>query len=257
METQFTKRTFTKTQVSLLTKSMLIAGIAFLILGGASFGWMALFTSKLEGNDIYRIGFPIFMITLILGMVVSMMWVANMLKNGSVGLTVSCYLLYILSESVAFGWLFGIADHEGKGSWLGVLFFVVAFAFLMSTLIAKVISFRSIITMGKIMGIVGITMLVSFLMFFILMLVNIFVWNPGVGMAQDTFCLVIMLGMTVVSFLYLIIDIWSISKVSEFQDMTGQEFPKIMTWFCGFRLLTDLVNVLFILLLWLIRFSRR
>lgn len=257
METQFTKRTFTKAQVSLLTKSMLIAGIAFLILGGASFGWSALFTDKLAGNELYATGLPIFMITLLAGMIVSMMWIANMLKKGSIGLTIACYALYIFSESVAFGWLFSVAKDKVGGDWIGAMFFVVAFAFLMATLIAKIISFRSVITMGKIIGIVGFTMLIMFLIFFVLMLISLFTWNPNVGAVGDSFCLIIMTCMTVVSFLYLVIDIWSISKISEFQDMSGQEFPRIMSWFCGFRLLTDLVNILFIMIWWLIRFSRR
>ncbi|MCQ3907359.1 MAG: hypothetical protein MJ219_00980 [Mycoplasmoidaceae bacterium] len=87
------------------------------------------------------------------------------------------------------------------------MFFVVGFVFLFATMIAKIISLRSVITMGKIIGVVGITTMILFLVFFILVIVSAFTLNPGVGIAGDTFCLIIMLCMTIVSFLYLVIDI--------------------------------------------------
>ncbi|MCQ2956798.1 MAG: hypothetical protein MJ233_02960 [Mycoplasmoidaceae bacterium] len=73
METQFTKKTYTRPQASLLMKSMLIAGIAFVIIGFLSYGFSILFYQTLDSGNRILIGLPICLITLIIGMVVSFM----------------------------------------------------------------------------------------------------------------------------------------------------------------------------------------
>lgn len=255
METQFTKRTYTTSQTSLLMKSMLIAGIAFLILGACSYGFSVLFYNTVQDN--FGLGLGIFFIMLLSGMIVSMLWTANMLKNGSVFLTILCYLFYITSTSVAFGWLFSIAMMNIDAYWLPVMFAIVGAIFLLTTLIAKATSINGVITMGKIVAICAVVMGILMLAFFILMMVSCFVWNQGVFMAGDVISSLVMFLMSIMSFVYIIWDIWSISKISEFAENSGQEFPKIMAWFCGYKLLTDLVNILFVVLWYVIRFGRR
>lgn len=256
METQFTKRTYTRPQASLLMKSMLIAGIAFLIIGGLSYGFSEMFWVTLPPSNFIVLGLPICLITLILGMVISLLWRANMLKNGSVGITIGIYLLYIVTTSVAFGWLFALARLNVEAYWLPVMFAIVGGIFLLTAGIAKIISLRGIITMGAIVLIVGIIMGVCFIAFFIVMLVTLFINPMVVVLASDALCSLVMAAIALVSFVYIIVDIWSISKMSEFVNDTGTEYGKIMPWYCGFRLLTDLVNILFIAIWYLIRFSR-
>lgn len=256
METQFTKKTYTRPQASLLMKSMLIAGIAFVIIGFLSYGFSILFYQTLDSGNRILIGLPICLITLIIGMVVSFMWRANMLKNGSTGLTIAIYAIYMVFTSIAFGWLFSLAMVNSQAYWLPVLFAIVGAIFLLTAGIAKIVSLRGIITMGAIIVITGIVMGLFFITFFIVMMVSLFI-NPTVTvLASDALCSLIMAAMSLVSFIYIIIDIWSISKLSEFVNESGTEYAKIMPWYCGFRLLTDLVNLLFIAVWYLIRFGR-
>ncbi|XQP55516.1 MAG: hypothetical protein ACOQNY_01770 [Mycoplasmoidaceae bacterium] len=252
METQFTNKTYTKTQVSLLTKSMLISGIAFVIIGLLSFGWAHMFNNANMATNI-SMGLPIFLLTLFTGVIVSMLWTKNMVGNGSLGLTLLCYGVYILSTSLAFGWLFALGFEADYG-WLWAMFLVVGGIFLLATLIAKTASIKSIMTMGKIIGIVGVTMFVFFFAFLIMMIISLAMHNMG---AMDWVCSLIMMGMAVITFLYIVIDIWQISKISEFSSVTDVSYKSIWTWFVGFRLLTDLVNLLFIVFIFFLRFARR
>lgn len=254
METQFTKRTYTKSQATLLTKSMLIAGIAFLIIGAASFGFSQVFLNYTAGENAFT-GLAIFLITLIAGMIVSMLWTANMMKNGSAVLTFFCYAVYIVTTSIAFGWLFALGFNNDI-KWLPIMFGIVGGIMIIAAMIAKGMSVNGLLTMGKIMIATAIVMGVFFLMFFILLFVLIFAPMAGIVMG-DMICTGIMMGMTVFAFLYIIGDIWFISKASEFADTTGQEYPAIATWFFGFKLLTDLVNILFVVLFWVLRFAKR
>lgn len=262
MEQQFTKKTYTPSQVSILSKSMLIASIAFIILGAASYGWSVLFhhTLMTDYGATAGIGFAIFFVMLIGGMVTSILWIKNMFSSESMGMTILCYALYILTTSLAFGWLFalGISDDPNKNLWwLPVMFVITGGVFLIALLISKILSINSVLTMGKMIGATAIAMMVFLIVFLVLAIVTATTHNTGVGLAADTICSLIMMGMAVISFLYVIIDIWQISKVSQFNDQTGIEQPKIVAWFFGYRLLTDLVNVLFIVLMFFLRFARR
>lgn len=257
METQFTKRTYTQPQVSLLTKSMLIASIAFIILGACSYGWSVLFTNTLPYSDNAGVGFAIFFVMLFGGMITSILWAKNMWSSGSIGLTIVCYALYILTTSLAFGWLFSLAAQFIGLWWLPVMFAITGAIFMMALLISKVMSLKSTLTMGKIIGATAISMLIFLLVFMILAIVFAVTRSTGVGLAIDTIGSLIMMGMAIVSFLYVIIDIWQISKVAEFSDETGMGQNKLIPWFFGYRLLTDLVNVLFIVLMFVLRFARR
>lgn len=255
METQFTKRTYTSLQATLLTKAMLIAGIAFIIIGAGSWGFSYLFYNTIITGPFY-VGFPIFLVMLLSGMIVSILWSMNMMKNGSVALTIICYLFFMASMSVAFGWVFAVAMINLNAWWLPVLFAIVGGIFLLSLLISKAMTINSVLSMGKIIASCAIVMSVLFLVFLILMIVSACVWNAGVWMATDAFCSMIMMIMTVISFLYIIIDLWQIGKASEFESLSGEQVPWVITWFYGFKLLTDLVNILFIILLWVLRFAR-
>lgn len=256
METQFTKRTYTKSQATLLTKSMLIAGIAFLIIGAASFGFSRVFQNYTAGENITT-GLAIFIVSLLAGIIVSLLWSANMMKNGSVGLTILCYAIYILTTSIAFGWLFALGFQNSEAYWLPVMFAVVGGIMLIAAMIARVMSVNGLLTMGKIMAATAIVMGIFFLIFFVLLFVIIFA-PSGVGnVLGNAICTGVMMGMSVFAFIYIIADIWMIGKASEFADTTGQEYPAIVTWYFGFKLLTDLVNILFIVLLWILRFGKR
>lgn len=258
MEQQFTKRTYTPSQVSILSKSMLIASIAFIILGAASYGWSVLFyhTLMTDYGATAGIGFAIFFVMLIGGMVTSILWVKNMFSSGSMGMTILCYALYILTTSLAFGWLFALG-MQSELWWLPVMFAITGGVFLVALLISKILSINSVLTMGKIIGATAIAMMVFLIVFLVLAIVTATTRSEGVAIATDTICSLIMMGMAVISFFYVIIDIWQISKVSQFNDQTGLEQPKIVAWFFGYRLLTDLVNVLFIVLMFFLRFARR
>lgn len=255
MEQQFTKRQYSASQTTLLTKSMLLASLAFIILGACSYGWSVLFVNSLDYDNM-GIGLGIFFATLISGMVISILWVKNMFQSQSIALTLLCYGLYILTTSLAFGWLFSLAANFMKLWWLPVMFGITGGIFLMAILFSKILSFNSVLTMGKVIGATALSMAVALIIFMVLAIVTSATRSEGTAIAANTIGSLIMIGMAVISFLYVIIDIWQISKMSEFNDEAGVQ-SKILPWFFGYRLLTDLVNILFIVFIFILRFARR
>lgn len=251
---KFTKRTFSTGQSSLLMKSMLIAGAFFILIGIGSLGFTYMF---LNVKVPWNMGFIIFMCTLLGGMISSMLWTVNMFKNGSIGLTILCYLVYVATMSVAFGWLFTLVTAWCGATWCAIAFAIVGGVFLISALMSKLMGLRSALTMGKMIAGISIAMSIFFLAFFIAWIVFMCVPTAGSAVATDAFMWLIMAGMSIVSFLYMIIDIWSISKMSEFAGETGADYGKITPWFFGFKLLTDLINVLLVVIWFILRFARR
>lgn len=255
VQIKITKREYSKSQVSLLTRSMLIAGIAFVIIGACSYGFAKLFENML-GTTYTPIGLLICLLTLIASMVISSLWTINMFKSGSWGLTITCYLLYILMTSVAFGWIFSLGFNQQLW-WLPVIFAVAGGVFLITFAIAKLMSLRGVVTMGKIIGATAIAMSILMIVFLVIMIVALATQNGGVVLAGDALCSLIMAGMALISFLYIIIDIWRIQKLSQFADEQGIEQTKIMPWLFGFSLLTDLINVVFWMIILFIRLAGR
>lgn len=255
MEQQFAKQNYSASQTSMLSKTMLIASIAFIILGVSSYGWSVLFLNTLDYNT-FAVGLGIFLATLISGMIVSMIWVRNMFKSQSMALTILCYAIYIVTASLAFGWLFSLAAHFIRMFWLPVIFAITGGVFLLSALFSKLLSANGVMTFGKIIGATAIAMGIFLIVFLILTIIFVVRPSQGIGISIDTMWSLIMLGMAAVSFFYIVIDIWSISKTSQFVEQ-GEQQANLLAWFFGFRLLTDLVNMLFIVLIYVLRFARR
>lgn len=214
-----------------------------------------MFINSLDYDNI-GVGLGIFLATLIGGMVISILWVKNMFQSQNMGLTILCYILYILTTSLAFGWLFSLAANNIELYWLPVIFVITGGIFLLAILFAKILSINGVMTMGKIIGATALSMAVVLIIFLVLTIVFATTRSEGVGLAVDAIGSLIMMAMALVTFLYVIIDIWQISKMSEFSDQSGIQ-SNLLAWFFGYRLLTDLVNVLFIVFIFLLRFARR
>ncbi|MCQ3908199.1 MAG: hypothetical protein MJ200_01190 [Mycoplasmoidaceae bacterium] len=77
----------------------------------------------------------------------------------------------------------------------------------MAILFSKILSFNSVLTMGKVIGATALSMAVALIIFMVLAIVTSATRSEGTAIAANTIGSLIMIGMAVISFLYVIIDI--------------------------------------------------
>jgi len=252
METQFTKREFAKTQTTLLTKSMLIAGIFFIIIGLGSWGFSEVFYNKPLALNVWL---PIMLLVMFTSMLISMLW-TKVLWQGKAGFTtVLIYAMYVVCESVTFGYLFGLARTAGM-NYIWTAFLVTGGVFALCAAIAKLMSLRGIFTLGSMIGAAAIAMGIMAFVALIVLIVAL-TGNRGAMNASNMLFDILMFVMSFITAGYIIIDIWSISKMSEFANYVGEDLNSGFVWFVGYRLLVDLMNVLLIVVWFMIRMFGR
>jgi len=249
---------FGKSQTSLLAKALLIAGIGFVLICGLSVLFMWAFL-HLDPSVLIQanILFPVVFGCLLLSMGISMLWMKILWKGKATGLTILVYSLYIISMSVGFGFLFArLWLLQYKIIFLA--FGVTGLLFLLLALISKVIGARGMITFGKIVMVTGIISGILFFAFMITMLIVGITGGWGGASLINAYSWLILALTSFAMFFYIIVDIKVISKASEFNEYTGvSEMAPAVVWYFGFKLLSDIVNLLFWVVIWITRLARR
>jgi len=253
------KKTFGKSQTSLFAKSMLIAGAGFILIFGISWllSWAFSFV-KGEAMTNPTIVFSIILGTLLVSMIISMIWTRILWKGKSTGLTILVYSIYIATMSLSFGYLFAYITRTGGAEYqymLPLCFAVAGTIFLLVTLVAKLIGIRGMITFGKIIAVTGAIAGAAFFAF----LITFLVLGPRMGWGSARVVSFISMSMiALVMFFYIIIDIKMIMAASQFNEYTGlEENAPAIVWYFGFKLLSDIINVLFWVVIWITRLIRR
>jgi len=252
------KNSFGKSQTSLFAKSMLIAGCGFILIFGLSWllAWAFSFV-KGQAMTNSTIVLCIILGSLLLSMIISMIWTRILWKGKSTGLTILVYSLYIAAMSVSFGYLFAyIARGHAEYQYLLPLCFAVAGGiFLLVTLVAKVIGIKGMITFGKIVAVTGAIAGAAFFAF----LITFLVLGPRMSwQSAQVISFISMSMIALVMFFYIIIDIKMIMAASQFNEYTGlEENAPAIVWYFGFKLLSDIINVLFWVVIWITRLARR
>ena len=257
METQFTKKEFNQSQVSLLTRAMMIAGLFFLLIGAGGLGFSYVFK---DPRGMMATFLPLFLVIMFTGMFISIMW-TKVLFRGKAGATVGViFAIYTITEALSFGYIFALLRAVGGMNLVPIAFAVTGGIFLLTFMIAKLMSANGVFTMGKMIGATSIAVAVLFFITLILSIVALASGSFGVMQANDAFFMLGMVGLSLITFLYICMDIWSISKMSDFVQYevgVDKQANNAIVWFAAFRLLTDLLNILLIVCWYLIRFFGR
>lgn len=255
-----TRSQINKTQMSLLTKSMLIAGIGFILICGLSELFMWAF-SKVEVMSDFGLVMGLTFGFLLVSIVISILWTKILWKGKATGLTILVCTLYVLTMSISFGVLFNylyvVGDGQYKYAYLGIAFAITGAIFLIVALVAKIMSLKAVITYGKIVVICSIIMLVMFFAFMIAVLI-VGLAGGGFSWNADIITWICLALVSIITFFYIIVDIKSIMGISQFSSYTGEDnTAPAVVWYCGFRLLSDLINVLILVIIFIARISRR
>jgi len=198
---------------------------------------------------------PIMMVVMFTGMLISMLWTKVMFQGKAGFTTVLIYALYVLCESVAFGYLFGLARQSNYDN-IWIAFVIAGGVFALCAAIAKLMSLKGVFTLGKMIGSAAIAMSVLLIVDLVVMIVWMASRNWQVGQVSDFLFTIVMFCMALVTAGYIIIDIWSISKTDEFINYVGEQPNSAIVWFTAYRLLVDLMNVVLIVIWFLFRIIR-
>lgn len=256
METQFTKREYSKAQASLMTKASLIAGLFFIIIGLGGWGFSYIFK---DPQSQMRTFLPIFLLLMVGGMVISLLWTKVMFQQKrSSGTIALIFILYTVMEALSFGYIFGLVRQTAGMKLIPVAFAITGGMFLFTALIGKCLSMKGVFTFGKLIGAIAIAMTICMIVSLILGIIGLATGSGAVINAYDSIFMLCMVGLSIITFAYIAIDIWTISKMSEFMQYQPEfEGSSVIVWYTAFRLLTDLLNLLLLVCWWLIRLARR
>lgn len=255
-------KTLNSTQISLLNRSMLYSGMGFIAIALIGFAiamglYKSLGTDQLNSsiNLLWTFSIILILASMIISMVVN---VKLFTRRGQVSrpLIWSMWLIYIVAEGLGFGILF-LAFMVQFNQQQGILYLVFIFAaggvaFVIASLIGKALSANATINLGKFIGLLSI---VFFIMFFVFMIATIVSSLSGTFGGDGLYLMIIGIS-TILFLLYLVFDISTISKTQQFISIDNAQLNWTLAMIFGFRLLVDLVGLIWNLAILVLRFAR-
>lgn len=252
-------KTFTK-EASIFTRAFIWAGVSFLLicligvatwavtdpggvlkdLGTKKYDWDYLYVSRVA-STLTRVSFAAIGLIFVSG-IMRIVWWFRFNKASKTFIYVN-YVIYIVAQGLGFGILFTTWRAQEIMTVFGIsglAFLAMAWAGYIAKDLSKMAPF--LIIGSLFMMIITIPMLI---MSFMIDLDGLwFAWTIGIG---------------ILTLMYTMFDVWQLKKTSEF--MTAQngsdeltEF-RIVSWF-GFRLLTDMVQLVWVMVRLYMRYNR-
>lgn len=256
------QKTLSRSQMSLLNRSMLYAGIGFVLIALIGFAiamgiWKSNNIETLNNSItlLWTFSIILILVSMILSMVVNVKLFTRM-GNVSKGLIYSMWTVYIVAEGLGFGLLFLAFMVQFNGQ-QGILYLIFVFAaggiaFMIAALIGKSLSTKAMMSLGKFISILSIAFMVMFFVFMIATIVASFTSSFG---SEGLFLMIIGLS-TILFLLYMVFDISVISKTQQFLTIDNTQLSWTLAMIFGFRLLVDLVGLIWNIAIFVLRFAR-
>jgi hypothetical protein len=226
---------------------------------GISMGLIYGAADKIGGwiTGLWAISIILILVAMILSMVVNGKFFLNM---GQVkkSLVWSMWIVYIIAEGAGFGILFTafcVQFSIDKGIlYLLLIFAAGGVAFLICALIGKSLSTKQMLSFGRFVGYMSIGFMVVFGICMLIMMIMMFI--PNVGWAGGAMWTLI-IGLSTLLFLfYMIFDVSMISKTQQFIATDDKNVVWTVGMIFGFRLLVDLVGLIWNIAILILRFAR-
>lgn len=244
-------------QVSLLTKALLIAGISFLLICAIGVGFGFLFQSKSDWwaqSEVYNGLMWGSIIGILVSMILSMFW-ASKIMTAKPWFTTLVFFVYIVAQGCGFGIIFGISSLFQ----LGLIFGVSGLIFLITGITGLLIkdkaamTFRKFIMIGSMIAL-GLMFIISMVWMFDAIFFSYGMFGVG---AMQWFYYFAMLMMGLVMMGYMAYDIYMIQKIDTFLNVDDNALARNnIAFFFGYKLLVDLVGILWIVAMFVLRFTR-
>jgi FtsH-binding integral membrane protein len=237
-------RVLRKSQQTLLTRSLIVAGISFLLIFAFSFGFYKILDSIgiEKSSEIVNVMY-IFSILLIIGSMFMSMYIWTRIQKVSKYTIISCIVAYGIAEGIAFGVLFyAIGLTVGTESEIlsfGDLAYCFLFAgsvFVIAGLVGMALTAKTTFTLGKFIMVMSLIML---LMFPVMLIMYLCGATMGNGIIYAIYAA---MGLLFIG--YIAYDFSVISKMSEFDLFSDDKVKLNLTLMFGFKLLIDFVGLL-------------
>lgn len=245
-------------QISILSKSLLIAGAGFLAIAllGGLFSYGIVQGHWFQGAAISTLYIISIVLIIVSGVMSFFIWrKIETVKKSTIAIM---YTLYCLAEGFAFGILFSaftLNFGSAKGiQYLILIFAIGGFAFLIAGLIGHRLSAKQTMSLGKFIMYMSIAFMIMFGVTLILMIVSI--CTGGFSGAMDSWVTAIMCFSCVLFFLYIMYDISIISKSQAYVGIQENAIQMNYALMFGFVLLVDFVGLVWQIAYMFLRYAR-
>ena len=256
MNIQVFKKFYNKQQLSMLSKSMIIGGSFFVLTGILSMIICELLSYLNLTNNPAVMNIAI--ATIVIASIMSMIWKSFGWINKNKCLTIAITSIYSVLLSITLGYFFAFIKQNFKNGYYLIYFsFIItgAIAFI-AGLISIALNKKGAITFGKFVLTLTIIMLVVSGISLFLLWFSLFFTSLLSTIDYLVFMLIIVSA--ILSFCYLIIDILLIMRFQQVKSLVVDEnLGNNLVWYFGFRLLTDLVNILLYVIYFLLRLTKK
>jgi len=237
----------TRKHSSILSKSLLIAGIAFIAIFGFSFGLYKLLWSKygaqISNNTV--IALYVISILMLIGSIIMVVIVLPRIMKVKLATLISLVILYSIANGISFALLFYaikqtnhvIHDSSFQVGDICWCFLISGAIFLITGFLGTLLSVRYTLSLAKFLMIATMVFMVCFLVFFI---INIFT-----QLTTTTFIIIYGIwGFLMI--LYIMFDFSMIKKSQPFISIQENSIQTKFVWMFGFTLLVDLIQLVWV-----------
>lgn len=244
---------YTKTQSKMTTIALLVAGLGFLFIGLLGIGFQKLISLALTNNS--AIGDTIWIIvgfSSILSIVLYFVWMFKV-TNASLGFQLFTILLFCITNGYTFGALFIMVN----ASEIIIAFAGTGLTLIISYIVAKLMSFKAAMSLGRMIMIISFVYLGLILMSLIGSAFSIF--NPfGFGLGYSSFFSQWIYSVTlaisgILSVLFITYNLWMLQNQDKFYGELSPKESRNIAIFFGFLILMNLLRIFYLLVSFLFR----
>ena len=251
---QILKRTYNKSQLSILSKSLIIGGSFFILTGVLSVilcELFSIFCKNLENNFVLL---GIAVAAIIIASIMSSIWKTFGWSSKNKVSTIVITIIYTCLLSITLGYFFAFIKLHFKNGYslIYLSFLITGIIAFISGLISIGLNKRGAVSFGKFVLVLMIVMLAVSGVCLLLLWFSLFFMN--LLLTIDYLVFILIIGSAFLSFCYLIIDILLIMRFQQNNALANNEnLENNIIWYFGFRLFTDLISILLYVIYFLLR----
>lgn len=245
-------KSYNKSQFSLLTKAFAVAGLAFLLICGIGFGFGQLINSQrdwIAANNVTDALWATSFILLMISSVLTIVWCFK-LGNASKAFVFMTYAVYIIGWGCSFGIIFALLRVWELAS----IFGIVGGIMLLMSIIGLCLKDKQAFSLMKAM------MIVIFASFMFMMVGSIFMFISlflAPAWLWDWYYFLSWIITAIISCMVIIFTVYQLNNMNEFYNLTDNNQLKFnLVMFFGFRILSSLVQIFYLVAMMFIRFRR-
>lgn len=255
----FNTRIYTKTQTSMVTTALLVAGLGFLATGLIGLGFLQLLKQIESGNQNAESIFDVFWaltgVSALVSVVLYFVWMFKV-RTASLGFQILTISLFCISNGFTFGGLFYLVHVQD----IIIAFSATGLILIIAFVVAKMMSNKAAFSMMKIMMIM---LGVYFALVLGSLLMSLFappfsfqfngdksneVLNKWIGT-------IVIAVSGILSLLFLTYNLWMIQRMDQFRETIGVKESRNIAIFFGFMILMNLLRIFYLVINIISRFK--